>query len=121
MITHQKCTVLKPTSLSHMRLNHDCCCCWAPSVLCHRRPLPWLKFWRKFWRKACRAGAPPKVVVACRKRGREARKTVVEDMVFVGMLRLRVCDISYLSEREKKGKIKESVAIGAEREGANQL
>jgi hypothetical protein len=42
-------------------------------------------------------------------------------MVFVGMLRLRVCDISYLSEREKKGKIKESVAIGAEREGANQL
>lgn len=42
--------------------------------------------------------------MACRKRGREARKTVVEDMVFVGMLRLRVCDISY--RNEKKGKIK---------------
>ena len=42
-VTYQKCTVLRPIGLSHMRLNHDS---WGGAVLCHLLEPAWA-FWRR--------------------------------------------------------------------------
>lgn len=46
----QKCTVFRPTGLSHMRWNQLCCCCCCSApplplpLLCHRRDHSWRRY-----------------------------------------------------------------------------
>ena len=86
----QKCTVLKPMGLSHMRLNQPTCwaaCCSALAVDCHLRPhccRCWLRkaCWKPDEReKACRVWAAAE---AEEKSGRDARvKAAAEEDIFL--------------------------------------
>lgn len=95
----QKCTVLKPMGLSHMRLNQPACwaaCCSALAVDCHLRPhccRCWLRnaCWKPEAReKACRVWA---AADAEEKSGREARVKAAaeEDMAESLLLSLSLC------------------------------
>lgn len=89
----QKCTVLKPMGLSHMRLNQPTCwaaCCSALAVDCHLRPhccRCWLRnaCWNPEAReKACRVWAAAE---AEEKSGRDARvKAAAEEDILVSSL-----------------------------------
>lgn len=80
----QKCTVLTPMGLSHMRLSQLCCACACASavVLCHLRLHCW-RCWRKAcccWRKGEAREKAARVWAAAEaeeKRGREARAKLV--------------------------------------------
>ncbi|KAJ0163590.1 hypothetical protein CTA2_2745 [Colletotrichum tanaceti] len=73
--THQKCTVLKPMGLSHMRLNQLACASEEAVELCHLLELS--RNWERNWevRKALRTWAPAKT--CWRKAGRAALKKLL--------------------------------------------
>lgn len=101
----QKCTVLKPMGLSHMRLNQPTCwaaCCSALAVDCHLRPhccRCWVRkaCWKPEAReKACRVWA---AADAEEKSGREARakEAAEEDIVLSSsLLLLLLCCVGWI-------------------------
>lgn len=90
----QKCTVFRPTGLSHMRWNQLCCCCWAPAplpppLLCHRRDHSWRRYTDR--KGVARAKAWRVVAAAAEawKAGRDAaRAKLAADAVVGGMFLL---------------------------------
>lgn len=82
----QKCTVLMPMGLSHMRLNQLCCAPPSAVVLCHLRLHSWRRYAARKGEARWKAWRAWKADEVEEKTGRAARAKVDEGGILCGWL-----------------------------------